>query len=315
MSTPVKVAGFLAALAALFGVSLGVGDAVGPVSEPAAQGETHGADHEASGQEQPEAAEQEEIPGGLMIAQNGYAMALADPTPTPGRSVPVDFTITGLDGRPVTSYDVEHEKRLHLIAVRRDFTGFQHVHPVLDEAGTWSTDLDLTPGGWRLYADFKAGGADALTLGADLAVAGDYQPAPAAAVTRTAEVDGYSVTLEGDLTAGTDSELTLTVTKDGRPVTDLDPYLGAYGHLVALREGDLAYLHVHPDGTPGDGVTEPGPDVVFYAAVPSSGGYRLFLDFKHGGVVRTAAFTVGTVGTDRAVDPATGEEQDDAHDH
>ena len=49
--------------------------------------------------------------------------------------------------------------------------------------------------------------------------------------------------------------LTARVTRDGEPVTDLEPYLAAYGHLVALREGDLAYLHVHPDGEPGDGVT------------------------------------------------------------
>ncbi|WP_278258289.1 hypothetical protein [Nocardioides convexus] len=84
----------------------------------------------------------------------------------------------------------------------------------------------------------------------------------------------------------------LTVSKDGAPVTDLEPYLGAYGHLVALRGGDLAYLHVHPDGTPGDGTTEPGPEVVFYAAVPSAGTYHLYLDFQHNGVVRTASFTV-----------------------
>jgi hypothetical protein len=82
------------------------------------------------------------------------------------------------------------------------------------------------------------------------------------------------------------------VSKDGKPVTDLQPYLGAYGHLVALRGGDLAYLHVHPDGTPGDGATDPGPEVVFYAAVPSAGTYHLYLDFQHNGVVRTAAFTV-----------------------
>jgi hypothetical protein len=87
------------------------------------------------------------------------------------------------------------------------------------------------------------------------------------------------------------------------PVTDLQPYLGAYGHLVALRSGDLAYLHVHPDGTPEDGSTRPGPDVVFYAAVPSAGTYHLYLDFKHQGVVRTAAFTVGTTGTPAASEP------------
>jgi copper chaperone CopZ len=74
-------------------------------------------------------------------------------------------------------------------------------------------------------------------------------------------------------------------------VTDLEPYLAAYGHLVALRAGDLAYLHVHPAGEPGDGKTPAGPDITFYATAPSTGDYRLFLDFQHDGVVRTAEFT------------------------
>ena len=86
------------------------------------------------------------------------------------------FTIEGPDGNPVTEYDVEHEEDLHLIAVRRDFTGFQHVHPEMDADGTWTTALDLTAGQWRLFADFKATGADALTLGNDLAVRGSYRP-------------------------------------------------------------------------------------------------------------------------------------------
>jgi hypothetical protein len=81
---------------------------------------------------------------------------------------------------------------------------------------------------------------------------------------------------------------------DGQPVTDLQPYLAAYGHLVALREGDLAYLHVHPEEAPGDGRTPAGPEIVFTAQVPSAGTYRLFLDFRHGGRVHTAAFTVAT---------------------
>ena len=69
-------------------------------------------------------------------------------------------------------------------------------------------------------------------------------------------------------------------------MTDLEPYLGAYGHLVALREGDLAYLHVHPE----DG--DAGPEVPFAVEVPSAGGYRLFFDFQHDGVVRTAELAV-----------------------
>ncbi|MFG1711360.1 hypothetical protein ACFLIM_50260, partial [Nonomuraea sp. M3C6] len=100
-------------------------------------------------------------------------------------------------------------------------------------------------------------------------------------------------TLDGDLTPGQASKLTLKVSKDGEPVTDLQPYLGAYGHLVVLRVRDLAYLHVHPDGAPGDGKTQAGPEIVFYAEVPSGGDYRLFLDFQHEGEVRTADFTLG----------------------
>jgi hypothetical protein len=296
MSTPVKVAGFFAALAAVFGIAMGVGNAVGPVAEPATvhdpEHQSEASHDDAHGRAGPTTAATTALPGGLMTSQDGYTLRLADPQLPPGQASSVRFTITGPDGQAVTAYDVEHEKQLHLIAVRRDFTGFQHVHPELAPDGTWTTRLDLTPGQWRLFADFKAAGADALTLGTDLAVAGRYEPAPASGEVRTAEVDGYTVTLDGDLAPGSDARLTLAVSRHGEPVTDLQPYLGAYGHLVALREGDLAYLHVHPDGSPGDGATEPGPEVVFHAAVPSDGTYRLFLDFRHGDVVRTAAFTV-----------------------
>jgi hypothetical protein len=297
MTTPIKVAAFVTALAAVFALALGAGTWFGPDAAPtaAATHETHGSSD--SDTTQPASADPADIPGGLMISQDGYSLALAKPAATAGADVPVRFTIIGPDGAPVTAYEVEHEKQLHLIAVRRDFTGFQHVHPELSPDGTWSTDLDLTPGQWRLFADFKATGADALTLGADLAVAGAYHPTEQTGETRTAQVDGYTVTLDGDLSAGADAKLTLAVERNGAPVTDLEPYLGAYGHLVALRSGDLAYLHVHPDGAPGDGTTKPGPDVVFYAAVPSAGIYHLYLDFKHRGVVRTAAFTVTTTST------------------
>jgi len=111
-----------------------------------------------------------------------------------------------------------------------------------------------------------------------------------------APANGYEVTLTGTPFPGRATPLTLTVSKDGRPVRDLQPYLGAYGHLVALRSGDLAYLHVHPTGEPGDGATTPGPRVSFAATAPSAGAYRLFFDFRHEGKVRTAAFTVHATG-------------------
>lgn len=292
MSTPVKIVGFLVALAAVFGIAAGVGNAVGPVGEAPADAGGHQMD--GMGDMASAASADTEVPGGLLVSQNGYTFSLAQRQAKAGLDVPVTFTIDRPDGRPVTSYDVEHEKRLHLIAVRRDFTGFQHVHPRLDTDGRWTIDLDLTSGQWRLFADFKATGADPLTLGTDLSVPGEAKPAPAAVETRAAEVDGYTVTLDGKLTPGSDAKVRVSVSRDGKPVTDLQPYLGAYGHLVALREGDLAYLHVHPDGTPGDGKTKPGPDIDFYAAVPSTGSYHLYLNFRHDGVVRTARFTVKT---------------------
>jgi hypothetical protein len=77
------------------------------------------------------------------------------------------------------------------------------------------------------------------------------------------------------------------VTRGGRPVA-VEDYLGAKGHLVALRQGDLAYVHVHPVET-GDG--SGAAPIRFATEFPSEGHYRLFLQFKHRGEVQTAAST------------------------
>jgi len=312
MTTAAKVVGFLAGLAAFFGLALGLGRVVGPVGEPAAAHSATGEDaHGSDSHAQPPGSTAADLPGGLMVAQDGYALRLVAGTANAGQDVPVSFTVTGPDGKPVTAFDVQHEKPLHLIAVRRDFTGYQHVHPTLGADGTWSTGLDLEPGVWRLFADFQATGGPALTLGTDLVVAGAAALAEPQSETRTVHLDDYTVTVAGDVVPGQDATLTLSVTKDGQPVTDLQPYLGAYGHLVALREGDFAYLHVHPDGKPGDGATRPGPDVVFHAEVPSAGSYRLYFDFQHESVVHTAPLVVTTNAAATAPTPTPDHSGDD----
>ena len=184
--------------------------------------------------------------------------------------------------------------------------GFRHVHPDLAADGTWRVDTPLAgPGQWRAFADFTPTGGEPLTLGVDVAVPGALTERPLPAPAASTTVDGYTVTLAGALQPGRTTALTLSIGRDGQPVTDLGPHLGAYGHLVALRRGDLAYLHVHPDGTPGDGRTRSGPTVTFLAEVPSAGSYRLYLDFRHGGAVHTAEFTV-VAGTPAADAPAAG---------
>lgn len=291
MNTATKLSGFVLGLAAVFGAAYGVGQVAGPVAPAAGtghdaadgHGDTGGAGH--GGDEGGAAAH---LPGGLLVSDRGYTLR-----PVDAPAGQFAFQVTGPDGRPVTAYDVAHDKRMHLIVARRDLSGFRHVHPEMTADGTWRVDSPLGgPGVWRAFADFTPTGGEALTLGVDVTVPGALteQPLPAPAASTT--VDGYTVTLTGAPQPGRTAELTLTVNRDGAPVTDLEPYLGAYGHLVALRQGDLAYLHVHPDGEPGDGRTKPGPEVRFFAEVPSAGAYRLYLDFKHGGVVRTAEFTV-----------------------
>lgn len=289
---------FVLGLVAIFAVSFGAGQLVGPAAPSAESHEmSPGPAETGTGghgdAEEPGGHGDAELPGGLQIAQDGYRLELLTPTASTDEVRSLRLRVVGPDGSPVTAYTPTHDKDLHLILVRRDLTGFQHLHPQLGSNGVWEVPVWVTAAGqYRVFADFQpAGRDDALTLGADLPAPGHYEPTPLPDASTTATVDGYTVTVDGDLVPGTSSPLTLTVTKDGAPVTDLEPYLSAYGHLVALREGDLAYLHVHPDGHPGDGRTSPGPQIAFHIEVPSAGSYRLFLDFQHQGVVRTVAFT------------------------
>jgi hypothetical protein len=295
MNTGLRITAYAAALAATFGIAYGVGGGVGEISlrtestahdkhTSASRGAAHGAAGQASA----------EPPGGLQLSEGGYTLDLKTPVVAAGKRTDLRFSIVrDASGRAVTAYQEEHTKELHLIVASRDLTFFRHLHPTRAADGTWSTPVSLPEAGaYRVFADFAPRGGQGLTLGADLTASGTYAPAPLPAASATAEVDGYEVSLKGRLDPARSSELTLSVTRNGKPVRDLQPYLGAYGHLVALRSGDLGYLHVHPNGAPGDGATEPGPDISFTTTAPSVGTYRLFLDFQHAGEVRTAAFTV-----------------------
>ena len=200
-----------------------------------------------------------------MVSEDGYTLRAR---PRRGRRRAGDAarsSIDGPDGAPVTAYDEEHEKQLHLIAVRRDFTGYQHVHPTLAADGTWTTDLDLTPGqlaGLRRLQAHRRPGADARHRPRGRRRLRARRPPPAEPRDRHASTATPS-TLAGDLVAGEASPLTADRQPRRRAGHRPQPYLGAYGHLVALRDGDLAYLHVHPRGRP-----TPGPEVPFVAEVP-----------------------------------------------
>jgi len=225
--------------------------------------------------------------GGLSASLAGFTLAVDTPTFTAGVRQKLAFRIVGRDGAPVKSFEVVHDKRLHLVVVRADLSGYQHLHPDLAPDGTWSIQLTLPTGGtWRMYADFAAknssGRQIAATLAANLAATGAYQPVALPAPATNATVDRHTVMYEGTPQVGATTPLLVRIS----PAVTLDRYLGAYGHLVVLRETDLAYLHVHPEEQLSGGA------VKFWLAAPSPGRYRAFFDFSIGGTVRTAEFTM-----------------------
>lgn len=307
MKTPVKVAAYAASLAVFFAAALWLGGrfdlGAEPTDSPAADQDGHGTDADGGHQGHDEVAE----PGGLSVAAEGYRLVPATTMLAADEKTEISFQIIGPDGEPVTAFTPQHEKEIHLIVVRRDLTGYQHLHPETDGSGTWRAPITFAEAGqYRIFADFKPEGADTgLTLGSDVAVAGDYQPIDLPAPATSATVDDYEVGLDTAPVAGEPTTLTLTVSQDGEPVTDLEPYLGAFGHLVTLRDGDLAYLHVHPDES-----ETAGPEVSFSSTFPTAGTYRLFFDFQHGDTVRTAEFTVVVAGSNDHTDH--GEDTDDS---
>ncbi len=278
MTVPAKLAAFAAAIALTFGGAAAVGAAIGP--EPATGDQEMDAGmHGMDAQVTPPVR-------GLSVAEPDLRLVVGTPELVRGKRQQLRFRVVDETGATVRDFEVAHEKRMHTIVVRRDLTGFQHVHPEQQEDGSWTVGVRLpAAGSYRLFADFTRTG-DPHTLASDLRVDGaaDLRVLPAASLTADAG-DGYEVRREpDDARAGDAAELRFTVYKDGAPVTT-EPYLGAGGHLVALREGDLAFLHVHPsEHGEGEGIG-------FEATFPTSGRYRLFLQFKHEGRVHTAAFT------------------------
>jgi hypothetical protein len=283
MRARTRIALFVAALAVTFAAALGVGWVVGPVERATAEPEEAG--HTPAALEDDGAAAGQ--PDGLAVAAGGLRLVPERSVLEPGAPQALAFQVVDASGAPVRTYALLHERAMHAIVASRDLSTFQHVHPELGADGTWHAELAaLAPGSHRLFADFSSSGRR-LVLGIDLSVPGNATPEPLPEPQPTSAVDGYEVALRVPETrAGAPVRLSFAISRDGTPVTP-DPYLGARGHLVVLREGDLGYLHTHPEkASPAPGQVE------FETTFPSAGRFRAFLQFAHEGAVHTAAFTV-----------------------
>ena len=284
MNPVAKLLSFAAVLALAFGAAAFAGSRVDvrPGEQAADKPDVHGMGAEEAGGHGADGAAAPQAVRGLAVSDGGLTLKLARNTATAGKRSDLAFGIVDRDGQMVRDFDLEHTKRMHVIVVRRDMTGFQHVHPTQRPDGTWSVPVTLDePGSYRVFADFSVDGK-AYTLADDLNVDGTVRSRQLPAPVDSINVDGMRVSLtEGASKAGAEAELGFEVTRNGKPVA-IEDYLGAKGHLVALRQGDLAFLHVHPDEN----------SLRFMATFPTAGNYRLFLQFKtEDGRVHTAAFT------------------------
>lgn len=296
MNAGARLTAFAGTLAVLFAVGTAAGRALDPAapaadsSDPAGHAESGdgGAHGAASGSHAPASAA--DAVRGLATAEAGLRLVVPGPRRSVGRTERLAFQVVDRTGSPIRDFDIAHERRMHLIVVRRDLTGFQHLHPTLGTDGTWTTPLRIeAPGSYRVFADFTRDGR-AFTLASDLHASGDarLRDLPAPVTTAGAGPLTVSRPSAAPSPAGREVPLAFGVTaQDGAPAV-LQPYLGAGGHLVALREGDLAFLHVHPVD---DAAAWRQGRVAFATTFPTAGRYRLFLQVQVDGDVRTAAFT------------------------
>lgn len=233
-----------------------------------------------------------------------------------GRS-DISFTLYGLKGQALGPDDlkIQHEKKMHVIIVRDDMTQFQHVHPAY--AGKrWSVEVTIPEqGAYQMYVDIAPEGETAAVLRVPIVVGGQTieREKPVPVIDFSTEINGYRAVLAFDaapLKTQEHTTLTFTLTKNGKPIEKIDPYLGAFGHVVLIRHGDPDdFFHVHP-------LTEVQPtqgQVAFDAQFPVRGRYTIYAQFAVEGRVLTFPITVDVNETGGGADAARGHGGGGAH--
>jgi hypothetical protein len=224
-------------------------------------------------------------------------------------------------GAVVTDFEVVHTKQFHLFVISQDMEFFQHIHPDMSNDGTWTVETTVPEAGYyQVLCDFMPKGGSGQFLTAPLVtanyvgdLAGDSAPLTPDKVLKKSA---------GDLTAAlsfnrpqpasceyTHLTFLLTETETGRPITDLQTYLGQFSHMLLMSEDMRCYVHAHPINllvSQEDGVGIPeyiippdadlatlrgGPQVTFDALLPKAGVFRAWAQFQRNDQVRTLAFT------------------------
>lgn len=201
--------------------------------------------------------------------------------------------IHGADGRMVKDFETIHEAKVHLIIVREGLDQFAHLHPAVDAAGNLSAEYRFPVGGkYRLFADFKPQGQSQSVAVGELQVAGSSAPAARLSPNVPGRVRGDELEAKIEIAnakAGNPVRIAFgLLDAEGQPVRDLQPYLGAMGHLVVISADGKEYVHAHP----GEAQAEAGR-VGFEARFAKPGIYKGWGQFRRGGKIRTLPLILG----------------------
>jgi len=205
----------------------------------------------------------------------------------------------------VHKFEEVHERIFHLFVLSQDLEHFEHLHPTLEPDGSLVVDVRLPrPGLYHFFADFlPEGGAPQLLHSAF--VSADYDGTLARAGRQLATdvsdkvVNGMRVRLETpEQLAGREQIIStwLEDAKTGEPIKDLEPYLGAWGHMLIVSWDLQDVVHSHPVAAVSDAG---GPRIGFQQRFPRKGRYRVWAQFQRGGEIAIAQFTLDVA--DRSV--------------
>jgi len=197
----------------------------------------------------------------------------------------------------IRRFDLVHERVFHLFVIGQDLEYFTHIHPTLHDDGSLDVGIELPrPGVYQLIADFLPAGGSPQLLQKSIVTAGYTGPLVATPVVARDVGDKIVRDTRVKLTmpdpiAGREQLVTFDIedAMSGAPVTDLEPYLGAAGHLLIVSADLAIAAHSHPVAE----ISKPGgPTVVFQMLFPRAGDYRMWVQFQRHGQVLTSSFTV-----------------------
>ncbi|MGO0062999.1 hypothetical protein ACTID9_23760 [Brevibacillus fluminis] len=238
--------------------------------------------------------EEETFVSDRIMADNVHAeWTLAQDAAAGHHKTSIRLAIKKTDGTPIVNFDQTHEKLLHLIVVSKDLSYFNHIHPELKGNGVFEIANDFPAGGeYRVIADFKPTDGDAMSkmewVRVDGAPAAPVPLVPDTSLEKT--IDGNQVTLQSSAWEA-QKEVTLTFSfqdeKTKKPIADLEPYLGAIGHVVILSEDGQNYVHAHAEEDQGS-----GPKARFEAEFPKKGIYKIWGQFQRNHHVFTTSYVV-----------------------